>query len=104
METSIVDDLVGAVERHQVATLTYWYDPAGGRRTFHPHVVFDRRDGRRCVAGVQVAGPTAGALPGWRTFEVNSISDLTILKATFQPDPAFKPNDIDAYFHVLAHV
>jgi hypothetical protein len=86
--------------------LRYGSDPAGGWRTFHPHVLFDASSGELHVDGVQVAGHSSQGRvqrPTWRQFTVATIAAVELLGTTFEADRQLNPAS-ERYARVVAAV
>jgi hypothetical protein len=61
-------------------------------RLVHPHAVYRTSNGKLCMEGVQVAGPTrSGMLPGWRELELMRVADVRVLDTEFQIAPDYDP-------------
>lgn len=81
--------LIDAVRAHQVVELVYRGRRGLETRVVHPHAVYRTSSGDLRLEAVQVSGPSSGALPGWRDFELMRIADLRLLDIDFQPAADF---------------
>lgn len=95
-----LDALTEAIVHRRVVHLSYRSNP--GRRTFHPHAIFESQEGKLHLAGLQTAGPTRdpSLLPTWRTFKLNTLSAIRTTETTFIPDARFNP---DKYHRLIVN-
>jgi hypothetical protein len=64
----------------------------GYPRQVEPHALGRATEGRPALLGWQVSGGSKSEPPpGWRTFLVEDIKELKILRATFVPRPDYHP-------------
>lgn len=97
--------LATAVRDLRAVRFRYVHAPeAAGERICHPHVLFESSGGAICLDAVQVAGPSSsGSPPGWRTFRLDHVRDLTVTGRRFAVDPEFNLA-ASKYHHVISAV
>ena len=80
MELTEAERLVHAVLGHRLVTFRY----QGLLRTVEPHLVGIHEAGEPLLIAYQSEGPSrSGDLPGWRTFIVTEIEDLSVSETQF---------------------
>jgi hypothetical protein len=83
---SVRERLTEAVRGRRV--VRFRYAGAAGRRTCHPHVLFEDSAGHLLLDAVQTAGPSeSGASTSWRTFDLAYVREVAVLDGGFEPDP-----------------
>jgi hypothetical protein len=89
LELSDTERLIQATLGHRPVTFRY----QGLLRTVEPHLVGIHEAGEPLLIAYQAEGPSrSGDLPGWRTFIVTELEDLTASDRQFSgPRPGFNP-------------
>jgi hypothetical protein len=78
--------LVDAIERHHTISFTY----ANNRRAAEPYILGYDRKRKLVLTAVQTSG---GNGVGFRVFDVERMSELTVMPATFDAAPAYNSAD-----------
>ena len=98
-------DLVDAIVHRRVLVIRYLKDPTtGGRRTIHPHVLYESSPGKICLHAVQLDGDTGPGqtLPGWRPFNVDFVTIESVSDQHFVADPLLNLANASFYRRVYA--
>ncbi|MBC8093354.1 MAG: hypothetical protein H7Y15_15725 [Pseudonocardia sp.] len=99
--TEVVRPLVEAVRERRAVRFAYADGPS---RTVHPHVVYADARGTGFVEGIQVDGPSATPLPGWRRWRLDRVDAVEPGGAWFPVDPRLDLGDTRRYAAVVAAV
>ncbi|MDI1319265.1 MAG: hypothetical protein PSW75_03600 [bacterium] len=68
------------------------FDYHGYARQVEPHALGHATEGHLALLGWQIAGGSRSEPPpGWRTFLLNEVAALKILRETFAPRPDYRP-------------
>ena len=103
MPASIPDrfeGLVGSIVNRRAIVIRYLKDPAvAGRRTVHPHVLFESITGKILLHAVQIDGDTKTGqrIPGWRPFDVAHLIIEEITDQEFTCDPLLNLDNTSLY-------
>lgn len=102
---SIEDVIRNSMPSRRPLALCYGGD-TGPPRIVHAHVLYRSANGKVCLDGYQVDGPSssATALPIWRSFDVARISEATVLDGTFDLASGFDPASPRYRDGCIAHV
>ena len=82
--TTSINDAVSRVKRALAERRVLVFNYNGFERRVEPHALGLVADGKRALLGFQTEGGSGSEPPpGWRTFLLSDLRDLTVTRATF---------------------